>query len=99
MASKKDNKAFPLKDVLRDLALLRVSEVKLASLVPPSVQPPFSLNGEVESDLEKSYQFTKEARATIKLRHAGKVEEAALGLETVRSGLEDFVKGLEGEKE
>ncbi|KIK61215.1 hypothetical protein GYMLUDRAFT_592031 [Collybiopsis luxurians FD-317 M1] len=89
------SKAFPLPDVLRDLALLRASDVQLASLVPESSQSSSS-NKELDSDLERSYQFTKEARAAIRLRDGGKVEDEASRLDTVRSGLEEFVKGLEG---
>ncbi|KAJ4483592.1 hypothetical protein J3R30DRAFT_3285159 [Lentinula aciculospora] len=97
---KKETKAFPLPDVLRDLALLRVSDVQLSSLVPqPSQSPSSSHNTDLDSDLEKSYQFSKEARAAIRLRNSRKVDDEAGRLEAVRSGLEDFVKGLEGERE
>ncbi|KAE9400699.1 hypothetical protein BT96DRAFT_640066 [Gymnopus androsaceus JB14] len=94
----KETKAFPLPDVLRDLALLRVSDVQLASLVPNSTETSSSSprDKELDSDLEKSYQFTNEARAAIKLRDSGKVENEAGRLESVRSGLEEFVKGIEG---
>ncbi|GAV99181.1 hypothetical protein LENED_000621 [Lentinula edodes] len=76
MTSKKESKSFALPDVLRDLALLRVSQVRLDSLVPTFPISP-SRNAELDSDLEKSYQFTKEARAAIRLRNAGKVEDEA----------------------
>ncbi|KAJ3998704.1 hypothetical protein F5050DRAFT_1566543 [Lentinula boryana] len=100
MASKKDSKVFPLPDVLRDLALLRVSEIKLANIMPISAQiPSSSQNTELDFDLERSYQFAKEARAAIRLRNGGKVENEAARLETVRSGLEEFVKGIEGGRE
>ncbi|KAJ3896432.1 hypothetical protein GG344DRAFT_72263 [Lentinula edodes] len=80
MTSKKESKSFALPDVLRDLALLRVSQVRLDSLVPTFPISP-SRNAELDSDLEKSYQFTKEARAAIRLRNAGKVEDEAGRLE------------------
>ncbi|KAF5384507.1 hypothetical protein D9757_006472 [Collybiopsis confluens] len=92
--TKEKTKVFPLPDVLRDLALLRASDVQLASLVPGSSENP-SLSKELDTDLEKSYQFTKEARTAIRLRDGEKVEAAAGRLETVRSELEDFVQGLE----
>ncbi|KAJ4467309.1 hypothetical protein C8R41DRAFT_925856 [Lentinula lateritia] len=94
MTSKKESKSFALPDVLRDLALLRVFQVRLDSLVPTFPISP-SRNAELDSDLEKSYQFTKEARAAIRLRNTGKVEDEAGRLEAVRSGLEEFVKGIE----
>lgn len=96
MTSKKDTKAFPLPAVLRDLALLRVSDVKLASVAPNSPQTTSSPHTqELDSDLERSYQFTKEARAAIRLRDGGKIEDEAGRLESVRSKLEELVKGIE----
>ncbi|KAF9075641.1 hypothetical protein BDP27DRAFT_1315406 [Rhodocollybia butyracea] len=99
MTSKsKDVKAFPLPDVLRDLALLRVSGVQLTSLIPSSTENSSSKSEELDSDLQKSFQFTKEARAAIRIRDGDKVEGEAEKLESVRSELEEFLKGIEGER-
>ncbi|KAF7315316.1 ABC transporter protein [Mycena indigotica] len=64
----KDAKPFPLDTSLRDLALIRVSELDVASLIPTNPGTMTSGVIDVDSTVAKSYEFVAEARAAIKLR-------------------------------
>ncbi|KAK7472888.1 hypothetical protein VKT23_000996 [Stygiomarasmius scandens] len=91
MTSKKDAKAFPPSGILKDLALLRTSDIQLGGLVPGTA----SNTGEDLPELERSYAFVREARAAIKAHDSDAVERQADRLETVRGGLEEALKGLD----
>jgi len=84
--SKKDTKALPLSDTLRDLALLRASDIDLAALLPPNED---HASGE-HTSVQLSTEFIQEARRALKLEvePQGKLDE-------VRSGLEELLAKLE----
>jgi hypothetical protein len=93
-------KPLPLSDTLRDLALLRVSDLDLSSLLPAtssgSVQTTTSPNDtNVDSSVSQSYEFATEARNVIRILNRGDVESQGGKVENVRSQLEDVLKGLE----
>ncbi|KII92239.1 hypothetical protein PLICRDRAFT_465922 [Plicaturopsis crispa FD-325 SS-3] len=81
-------KPFPLGDTLRDLALLRASDIDLSSLVPAKTTPP------TDASVERSYEFVKEARAAIRIMDRGDVDAQGARVESVREKLEDVVKGI-----
>jgi hypothetical protein len=98
MASK--TKPLPLSETLRDLALLRASDVNLSSLLPTDGvgEPSTPVSAEVNESVERSYEFAREARAVIKIASLGGVDGQGERIEKMRARLEDVRKGLgEGE--
>ena len=96
------SKAQPLalSDALRDLALLRVSDIDLDSLLPPDTTTSDTLSGmgkgDVDLSVRNSYEFASEARKVIKLFNRGDVDTQGAKVEDLRSQLEDVLKGLVG---
>ncbi|ETW80964.1 hypothetical protein HETIRDRAFT_102028 [Heterobasidion irregulare TC 32-1] len=101
MSSKSKSNPFALEDTLRDLALLRVSDLDLSSLLTATTSPktPVQPEGQSEVDIsvELSYEFAREARKAIQIQNregvdvqGERVEEARSKLEGVLHGLEDF---------
>lgn len=100
MASK--THPLPFSDVLRDLALMRASDLDLSTLLPPTsstLSSNASDNADetqaLESIVERSYEFAQEARKAIKILNREAVDTQGANLENVRSQLEDVLKGLE----
>ncbi|KAI0325105.1 hypothetical protein GY45DRAFT_1261478 [Cubamyces sp. BRFM 1775] len=101
---------LPLSSTLHDLALLRASDLDFAALLPPSTSTaspaasPETEGGRAdEADVEKSVQrsldFSREARAALKLLHADAVEKEGARVDGLREKLEDVVKGLDGRED
>ncbi|KAJ7048177.1 hypothetical protein C8F01DRAFT_1268287 [Mycena amicta] len=86
--SGKEAKPLSLNATLRDLALLRVSEVDLSSTLPAPLTP---TTGTTDSTLTRSYEFVAEARAAMKLHNKGDVEKAGA---MVDSRATTCIKGL-----
>ena len=96
---------LPLSSTLHDLALLRASDLDFASLLPAAPQQ-HSLgstdetsrdsNTAVEDSVQRSIQFSREARAALKLLHTDAVEREGIRVDQVRQKLEDAMKGLDG---
>lgn len=88
---------------MRDLALIRVTDLELSSLVPgsspdaPTTKSENSANSDIEHFVERSYDFVQEARNAIKILNRGDVDTQGGKVESVRSQLEDVLKGLEHE--
>ncbi|TFK75329.1 hypothetical protein BDN72DRAFT_511704 [Pluteus cervinus] len=91
--SSKDVKPFALGDTLRDLALLRASDVDLSTLVPPNADLTSSVN-EVENAVGGSYDFVREARAAIKIHNRGETDTQGKRVEELRSRLEEVQDGI-----
>jgi hypothetical protein len=96
-----NHKPLPLSSTLRDLALLRASDIDLTSLLPPkptpSSEPDFVAKVDVDDSVRRSYEFAREARAAVKILNNGEVDREGARLETgVRNQLEDVLKGLGG---
>ncbi|KAH9894737.1 hypothetical protein C8Q73DRAFT_789928 [Cubamyces lactineus] len=95
---------LPLSSTLHDLALLRASDLDFAALLPPSTStsspsgPPETEGGnaEVEKSVQRSLDFSREARAALKLLHTDAVEKEGARVDGLREKLEDVVKGLDG---
>lgn len=97
----KQVQSFPLKDVLRDLAVLRVSDIDLASLLPsssPQTDPELpQYESSTEKSLQQSYEFTREARVAIRIRDRETLDlEVSRPLERSRAALDEVLEGLEG---
>ncbi|KAJ2913474.1 hypothetical protein MD484_g6942, partial [Candolleomyces efflorescens] len=89
----KDTKALPLSDTLRDLALLRASDVDLAALLPANStnNSNASSDGAVEESVANSSEFIKEARKTLKVQDRGEAEIQGKKLDVVRSKFEEVL--------
>ncbi|KAL6308176.1 hypothetical protein BKA93DRAFT_726249 [Sparassis latifolia] len=83
---------LPLSDTLRDLALLRASDLDLSTVLPPSAM---TTSGSVNDAVKRSYEFAQEARMVLRLLNRGKVEKQGSRVEDVRSKLEDVLQGLD----
>jgi len=100
MPSNKNPNPLASSDTLRDLAILRASDIDLASI--PGVAPSASQTiGRPQSDdtergvlINKSYTFVSEAKAAMKIMNSGMVDNQGARIEEVRAGLEEVVKGL-----
>ncbi|KAF7968045.1 hypothetical protein HWV62_32108 [Athelia sp. TMB] len=97
MSSK--TKPLPLSETLRDLALLRASDVDLTALLPKSSNPASSAtqDNDIESSVSASYDFASEARQAIRILNRGDIDTQGGKVEQVRSGLEDLLQGLEAQ--
>lgn len=88
---------LPLSSTLHDLALLRASDLDFATLLPPSTSSRTGNDDpEVEQSVQRSLEFSREARAALKLLHTDAVDKQGARLDGVREKLEDVVQGLEG---
>lgn len=92
MSNKPKSNPLPLDETLRDLAVLRATDVDLSELLPQSV--PLDSESDVYHSVDKSYEFVKEARDAMKMYNRGKVEKQGERVEELRSKLEDVLKGL-----
>lgn len=93
----KSTNPLPLSDMLRDLALLRASDVDLSPCLPKdgSTEPASGTNSPVDQSVARSYEFVREARAAIKLLDRGNVDVQGSRVEDQRSKLEEMMNGLE----
>ena len=96
---------LPLSSTLHDLALLRASDLDLASLLPTSAASDTAgrehnvEDSVVERSVQRSLEFSREARATLKLLHSDAVEREGARVDQVREKLEDVMKGLDASEE
>lgn len=94
----KDAKPFAMGDTLRDLALLRSSDIDLSSLIPVPPKDKTKADeghSEVEGAVEGSYTFVREARAAMRLHNRGDAEAQGKRVEEIRIALEEVHSGLE----
>ena len=96
MSSNKPNNPLPLGDVLRDLAVLRASDVDLSDGAPlPGAE---SINGANEADdihksVQHSHQFVREAREAIRVHQRGDLDKQGDILVALRSKLGELQGG------
>ena len=87
---------LPLADVLRDLAVLRASDVDLSDGTSfPDAESADSTN-EVDGtrkSVQQSYQFVKEARGALKVHQRGDLDKQEDTLDILRSKLEELRDG------
>lgn len=102
MSKSQNLKPLPLSDTLRDLALLRASELDLSSLLPSTSygSTPVAKNTsrvsavDIDASVERSYDFARESRMALKIHNRGDAETQGERVEDVRSKLDDVLKGL-----
>jgi hypothetical protein len=94
---------LPLSETLRDLALLRASDVDLsiplaaalkASPITTPIQPKDANDAKVDNSVERSYEFAREARNAVRMLHRGAVDQQGAKVEDVRAKLEELNRGL-----
>lgn len=94
----KDSKSFSLEKSLRDLALLRASEVDTTSLLPAAEAPNDAISrsqSSVEVTVDMSFEFVREGRLAMKVYNRDEVGSQGSRVEEVRSKLEDLLSGLQ----
>ena len=97
-----DSKPLPLSDTLRDLALLRASDIDLDAVLQTSISQDASISAinppKVDDDKEKlverSYEFVREARSALGIVNRDEVNEQGKRIDNLRSGLEQTVIGM-----
>jgi hypothetical protein len=92
----KDVKPLALSATLRDLALLRVSGLDVASLIPtlPTQSTTKPGTGTTDATVEQSYEFVQQTRTAIKIHNRGEVENVGSDVEAVRTKVEELSNGL-----
>jgi hypothetical protein len=99
MTSKaKYSKPFPLEESLRDLALLRASEIDVSSLLPPAKSPDMGIpasQSAVEVSLKDSFELVREARLALKIHNRNEVESQGGRVEEVRTKLDELLSGIQ----
>ena len=89
---------LPLSSTLHDLALLRASDLDFSSLLTKDgdgASDSADSTPEVEQSVQRSMEFSREARAALKLAHTDAVERQGARVDEARARLEDVVKGLD----
>ena len=93
-------KPLPLNDTLRDLALIRASDIDLASLLPPQQVESNQTSGRHDKAdlglaLDRSYEFVEQAKAVVRIRNRDLVEKDGEQVDRVRGELENALTGLQ----
>ena len=89
MSKAKNTKPLPLAASLRDLALLRASDLDLDTVVPAKS------DGERDVVVENSYQFAQQARLALAMHTRGEADVQGERVESIRSSLEELVNSLQ----
>ena len=97
MSSSKPN-PLPLGDVLRDLAVLRASDVDLSDgSTFPDAESADSANEAdgTQKSVQQSYQFVKKAREALRVHQRGDLDKREDELKVLRSKLEEVRDGAQ----
>ncbi len=97
MSKTKDQKPFALTNTLRDLALLRASDLDFAALVPTTLADETQQTEEsraIEESLKNSYEYVRTTRAVLKANGRGDVDLQGQRIEGIRENLSDVEKGI-----
>ena len=95
MSSNKPN-PLPLGDILRDLAVLRASDVDLSDGKPfPDAESSDSADGAdgTRKSVQQSYHFVREAREALKVHQRGDLDKEGDKLDILRGQLEELRGG------
>ena len=95
MSSNKPN-PLPLGDVLRDLAVLRASDVDLSdgTTFPDAERSDSASEADgTRNSVQQSYQFVKEAREALKVHQRGDLDKQGDQLGVLRGKLEELRGG------
>jgi hypothetical protein len=82
-------KPFPLGNTLRDLALLRASEIDISGLLPTTMN---TNHATFDGAVEESYELVREARKALKIQNGCSVGRQGERVEEVRNKLEELVE-------
>lgn len=88
----KEVQPLPLGNVLRDLALLGGSEVKVSALLPTPTTAVNTKHAGIDATVWESYEFAREARKVMKMQNGGMVGCQGERIEKVRSKLEELLR-------
>ena len=94
-----DRKPLPLNDTLKDLALLRASDVDLSSCLPDDNGATKDVDEEKEKTVARSYEFVREARAALRILNRGEVDNQVAKVDAIRGQLDEIMTGLSSEAE
>lgn len=91
----KSRKPLPLSDILRDLALLRASALKIPEIFKAAQQDsdvisPTSSSPESAPSVAASYNYVATVRAAIKLNDSGKLGGEGKKIEDARNKYEEL---------
>ncbi|KAF9233502.1 hypothetical protein BU15DRAFT_53802 [Melanogaster broomeanus] len=93
MSSK--SKPLALGNTLRDLALLRVSNVDLSSFLPVETSTSAATESpEVSVSAARSHEFVDEARAALKVYNSGELQKKRAEVQKVQGELDEVLRGL-----
>ncbi|KAF9497290.1 hypothetical protein BDN71DRAFT_1414470 [Pleurotus eryngii] len=91
----KDTKAFPLNETLRDIAILRSSDIELSKLgLIPKSSSSQEVEGEVSDSVKLSYEYVAEAKKVMAIANKGTVDSLADNVESLRGQLDKISQGL-----
>jgi hypothetical protein len=100
-SSTKPGTALPLSYTLRDLAILRSSDVDLAAVLAVTgaaastpKTPPSTESDAVDAAVAASYELAREARAAVRLRDRGDADAQGARIDELRAVLEDVHAAL-----
>ncbi|KIJ67480.1 hypothetical protein HYDPIDRAFT_108256 [Hydnomerulius pinastri MD-312] len=93
MSSK--SKPLALSDTLRDLALLRASDVDFSDLLPAETSTAVTPeNLELLRFTERSHEFAAETRAALRIYNSGELQRKRSEVLKVQGELDEVLKGL-----
>lgn len=93
--SKASANVLPLAGVLRDLAVLRASEIELPdSLLRSEHGMQIRTPSPVTTSVNSSYEYTKAARMAIKLHSSGRVDAEGAKVDDIQKKIEDLLSNL-----
>ncbi|KIM54400.1 hypothetical protein SCLCIDRAFT_1221998 [Scleroderma citrinum Foug A] len=92
MAQQK-SKPLALPDTLRDLALIRASDIDLSALLPDENQRAAD-EPEVSNSIMQSHKFVAETRAALRAYSSGDLQKKNAEIQRVQTELADVLRGL-----
>ncbi|CCA73273.1 hypothetical protein PIIN_07228 [Serendipita indica DSM 11827] len=84
------SQSLPLSVTLRDLALLRASDVDFSSILDAE-----NVDGTHQESLQRSQEFIKEARSALRLANNESIEQQGARIEEIRALGEQTLAALE----
>lgn len=100
------NPPLGLDDTLHDLAVIRSSDIDLATILASAIPAPSHTAPtvtstaaplvNVDTSVARSHEFVQAARAAIRIKNRGEVEAQGERVNDVRGQLEEVVEGLVG---
>ncbi|KAI6044650.1 hypothetical protein EDC04DRAFT_2641445 [Pisolithus marmoratus] len=87
------SKPLALADTLRDLALLRASNVDLSDLIPDRNMS-VTEDPEVLKSVESSHEFVAETRTALRVYNSGDMQRKNVEIQRAQVQLEELLRGL-----